>query len=81
MFSARDIEYYNVDLVSQDPNNRIGYTVVGEGDAAEYFYVHPTDGAISLLASVRYSGRSLYRVRCKTWTLLPQHSVAVTQCK
>lgn len=40
----------------------VRYSVVGDGDAVEYFYVHPTDGHITLLKSVLETGRSVYRV-------------------
>ena len=57
-------------VVCQAPNNVIGYAVSGEGDAAEYFYVHPTDGHITLLKSVLDTDRQLYRVLLTRRSLL-----------
>ena len=39
--------------------------MVGEGDAPEYFYCNPTNGEITLLKSVRYTGRSVYVVSAR----------------
>lgn len=40
----------------------IEYSLIGEGDAPEYFYCNPVTGEITLLQSVRYTGRSVYVV-------------------
>ena len=55
--------YTNIIMLHlQAPNNVIKYSIVGDGDAVGYFYVHPTEGRITLLRSVLDTGRSVYRV-------------------
>ena len=49
-------------LSLQAPNNKVEFSIVGEGDAQQYFYIHPTKGDISLLKSVLKTKRSYYRV-------------------
>ena len=46
----------------QKPNNEIEYSISGEGDSPQYFYIHPTQGHITLLKSVLETEKTLYRV-------------------
>ena len=41
----------------------VEFVVSGEGDASEYFHVHPTDGDVTLLKSVLDTQRQLYKVQ------------------
>ena len=52
----------NCHLSLQAPNNKVEFSIVGEGDAQQYFYIHPTKGDITLLKSVLKTKRSYYRV-------------------
>ncbi len=40
----------------------IGYSIVGDDDAGEYFYIHPDNGDINLLKSVFESEKRQYKV-------------------
>lgn len=60
LVNGRDVN--DMQIYSQAPNNVITYKVMGEGDAPEYFFCNPNNGEISLMQSVRYSGRNLYTV-------------------
>ena len=46
----------------QEPNNVISFSIAGDDDADEFFYVHPDNGDITLLQSVFETEKRQYRV-------------------
>ncbi len=51
-----------IHLIFQAPNNEIGFSIIGDDDADQFFYVHPDNGDITLLQSVFESEKKQYRV-------------------
>ena len=46
----------------------ISYSVMGDDDAGDFFYVHPDNGDITLLQSVFETEKRQYKV-CKNWSI------------
>ena len=53
----------SVPFPTQAPNNVLSYSITGDSDGQKFFYIHPTDGTISLLKSVYETTKRDYRVR------------------
>ncbi|GFN78435.1 protocadherin fat 4, partial [Plakobranchus ocellatus] len=45
------------------PDNVVGYTIVGDDRANEFFFINPNTGVVTLLKSVRDTNINLFRVR------------------
>ncbi len=41
----------------------VGYSIIGDDDSADFFYVHPENGDVTLLGSVFEAEKKQYRVR------------------
>ena len=46
----------------QAPNNIVTYSLGGVGDAANYFYIDPSTGALELIKSVAANNKAIYEV-------------------
>ncbi|RUS85645.1 hypothetical protein EGW08_006591, partial [Elysia chlorotica] len=45
------------------PDNVVGYSIVGDDRAAEFFFINPNTGVVTLLKSVRDTNINLFRIR------------------
>ena len=52
--------FYN--SLEQAPDNVVGYTIVGDDRASEFFFINPNTGVVTLLKSVKDTNINLFRV-------------------
>jgi protocadherin Fat 4 len=71
------------DKDTSEPNNVVEYSIAGDDKSPEYFYIHPTNGDITLLQAVRETNTQTYRVRVKASDkgVPPRTATAIVEVK